>query len=312
MPPDVKQKFVRCRQDSGEGGACFVAFESKEVEGLKLTVKAVSIQALSSKKFMILDSNGDLHILCLSNPAGGSNIRFHMMHLPHSMKVQKLAVLPDISSRMQTFWISDGLHSVHMMMASEVDVAVNQNHGDDNQENQMETSVIQAIFAGEKIHDLVPVSANAILILGQVGHLFSIYHGFGCPCVAEFLSCSSFILILMHESLRGHSSLLKRLIYGDADNHTSEVLSVGVAVARSNPYWLIAISLSSPCPKKSEAMEFWSFSAESIRQLEATSAARLASMNLKKNLLQPNGIAVLPSSEFLLSFLYQRSKTVVK
>ncbi|XP_048230380.1 uncharacterized protein LOC8287239 isoform X2 [Ricinus communis] len=71
----VKQKFVRCRQDSGEGGACFVAFESKEVEGLKLTVKAVSIQALSSKKFMILDSNGDLHILCLSNPAGGSNIR---------------------------------------------------------------------------------------------------------------------------------------------------------------------------------------------------------------------------------------------
>eukprot|EP00257_Ricinus_communis_P022011 XP_015581621.1 uncharacterized protein LOC8287239 [Ricinus communis] len=163
----IKQKFVRCRQDSGEGGACFVAFESKEVEGLKLTVKAVSIQALSSKKFMILDSNGDLHILCLSNPAGGSNIRFHMMHLPHSMKVQKLAVLPDISSRMQTFWISDGLHSVHMMMASEVDVAVNQNHGDDNQENQMETSVIQAIFAGEKIHDLVPVSANAILILGQ-------------------------------------------------------------------------------------------------------------------------------------------------
>ncbi|XP_021634459.1 uncharacterized protein LOC110631044 isoform X2 [Manihot esculenta] len=121
----VKNRSVRCRQDSGEGGAIFVAFKSKEVEISKSTAKAVSIQALSPKKFMILDSTGDLHILCLSNPVGGSNIRSNLMHLPQSMKVQKLAVLPDISS------------------------------------------IIQAIFAGEKIQDLVPLAANAFLILGQ-------------------------------------------------------------------------------------------------------------------------------------------------
>ncbi|KAJ9173085.1 hypothetical protein P3X46_016259 [Hevea brasiliensis] len=162
----VKHRSVRCRHDSGEGGACFVAFKSKEVEGSKSTVKAVSIQALSPKNFMILDSTGDLHMLCLSNPVGGSNISSHMMHLPHSMKVQKLAVLPDISSRIQTFWISDGFHSVHMMTASEMDPVI-KNDGDESQEKLMQISVIQAIFAAEKIQDLVPLAANAFLILGQ-------------------------------------------------------------------------------------------------------------------------------------------------
>ncbi|KAJ9147378.1 hypothetical protein P3X46_029549 [Hevea brasiliensis] len=47
---------------------------------------------------MILDSTGDSHILCLSYPVGGSNIRSHIMHLPDRMKMQKLAILPDISS----------------------------------------------------------------------------------------------------------------------------------------------------------------------------------------------------------------------
>ncbi|KAG5247488.1 RNA methyltransferase [Salix suchowensis] len=114
MPLDVKQRYVRCSQDSGEGGACFVEFKREETEGMKpTTLKAVSIQALPSNKFVILDSIGDLHIMCLSAPAVGPNVMAHMRWLPHSMKVQKLAVLPDISSKMQTSWVSDGLHSAH-------------------------------------------------------------------------------------------------------------------------------------------------------------------------------------------------------
>ena len=74
-------------------------FKREETEGMKpTTLKAVSIQALPSNKFVILDSTGDLHILCLSAPAVGPNVMAHMRWLPHSMKVQKLAVLPDISS----------------------------------------------------------------------------------------------------------------------------------------------------------------------------------------------------------------------
>ncbi|KDP32931.1 hypothetical protein JCGZ_12962 [Jatropha curcas] len=168
----VKQKSIRCRQDSGEGDACVVALKSTEAKVSNSAVKAVSIQALSSKKFMILDSAGDLHVLCLSNPVVGSTIRAHMMQLPHSMKVQKLAVLPDISSRIQTFWISDGFHSVHMMMASEMDIAVNKNDGDESQEKPMQISVIQAIFSAEKIQDLVPLAANAVLLLGQ-GNMYA-------------------------------------------------------------------------------------------------------------------------------------------
>uniref|UniRef100_A0A6N2KXK4 Uncharacterized protein n=1 Tax=Salix viminalis TaxID=40686 RepID=A0A6N2KXK4_SALVM len=164
----VKLKSVRCKQDSGEGNACFVAFKREEIEVLKPTTsKAVSIQALSNKKFVILDSMGDLHILCLSAPVIGSNFMAHMRRLPHSMKVQKLAVLPDVSLKMQTFWVSDGLHSVHTITLSDMGTAVNSNNEDETQEMLIQTTVIQAIFSAEKIQDLIPLGANGILILGQ-------------------------------------------------------------------------------------------------------------------------------------------------
>ncbi|KAJ6734969.1 hypothetical protein OIU79_002112 [Salix purpurea] len=169
----VKLKSVRCKQDSGEGSACFVAFKREEIEVLKPTTsKAVSIQALSHKKFVILDSMGDLHILCLSAPVIGSNFMAHMRRLPHSMKVQKLAVLPDVSLKMQTFWVSDGLHSVHTITLSDMGAAVNSNNEDETQEMLIQTTVIQAIFSAEKIQDLIPLGANGILILGQ-GNIYS-------------------------------------------------------------------------------------------------------------------------------------------
>ncbi|KAJ6926622.1 hypothetical protein NC651_010897 [Populus alba x Populus x berolinensis] len=163
-----KQRSVRCSQDSGEGGACFVAFKREVTEGMKpTTLKAVSIQALPPKKFVILDSTGDLHILCLSAPVVGPNVMAHMRRLPHSMKVQKLAVFPDFSSKKQTFWVSDGLHSVHTITLSNMDAAVNTNDGDVTQEKSIRITVIQAILSAEKIQDLVPLGANGILILGQ-------------------------------------------------------------------------------------------------------------------------------------------------
>ncbi|XP_065854307.1 uncharacterized protein [Euphorbia lathyris] len=166
----VKQKSLRCREDSSEVGAFFMSFKSKHVHGS--TIKAVSIQALSSNKFVILDSIGDIHILCLSTPSGGGNLRNQMMHFPHSMKVQKLAVLPDISSRIQSFWVSDGIHSVHMMSASETEGAVSKIDGDEVEEKLMQISVIQAIFSSERVRDLVPLAGNAILVLGT-GNIFT-------------------------------------------------------------------------------------------------------------------------------------------
>lgn len=83
-----------------------MAFRMKEVEGLKSTkmplmsLKAISIQAVSLKKFLILDSSGDLHMLHLSSSVAGSSITGHIRQLPHVMNVQKLAVHPDISLRM--------------------------------------------------------------------------------------------------------------------------------------------------------------------------------------------------------------------
>ncbi|XP_031255826.1 uncharacterized protein LOC116113803 isoform X2 [Pistacia vera] len=174
----VKQRSVKCRQDSSEGVAYFVAFRSKKAEGLNSTttafmsLKAISIQAVSAKKFLILDSAGDLHILHLSNSVAGSNIIGHMRWLPHFMNVLKLAVLPDISLRTQTIWITDGQHSVHVMAASDADITVGENGRNEIEEKLMQISVIEAIFVGEKIQDIVPLAANGVLILGQ-GNLYA-------------------------------------------------------------------------------------------------------------------------------------------
>ncbi|XP_017974806.1 PREDICTED: uncharacterized protein LOC18602088 isoform X1 [Theobroma cacao] len=139
----VKQRSGKYRQESAEEGACFVAFEQKEVKGLKSTkvpfmsMKAISIQPLSPKKFLILNSIGDLSVLHVLNTAVGSNITCHMRQLPHVLKVQKLAVLPDISSRRQTVWISDGNHSVHMM---DITSAVNENDERESDEKLLRIS----------------------------------------------------------------------------------------------------------------------------------------------------------------------------
>lgn len=81
-----------------------MAFSGKNVEELKskftMSVKAISIQALSPRKFIILDSAGDLHLLCWSNPVTGSDMAAHMRHLPQVMNLQKLAVLADSSISM--------------------------------------------------------------------------------------------------------------------------------------------------------------------------------------------------------------------
>ncbi|PPD96425.1 hypothetical protein GOBAR_DD06545 [Gossypium barbadense] len=157
----VKPRSGKHRQESAEPGACFVPFEPKEVKGLtsakasSMSLKAISIQPLSSKRFLILDTVGDLFVLHVTDTTVGSDVTCYMRLLPHVMKVQMMAVFPDISSRRQTVWISDGHHSMHVV---DISSAVNET---DKRE------IVQAIFTSEKIQDMIPTAANSILILGQ-------------------------------------------------------------------------------------------------------------------------------------------------
>ncbi|RAL46588.1 hypothetical protein DM860_004867 [Cuscuta australis] len=98
----VKLRCAKLRQDSRDWGASFLAFEQvdtfESVEVPIRSVKAISIQALSLSKFLILDSVGNLHILFLGYSAPGYQIHGHMKQLSHTMRVQKMAVLPDNSA----------------------------------------------------------------------------------------------------------------------------------------------------------------------------------------------------------------------
>lgn len=83
-------------------GAFFAAFEdgvsSASIKIPDKSVKAISVQALSANKFLILDSLGKLHILCLSYSVQGLYSPCPMLRLTHSMKVVKLAVFHDVST----------------------------------------------------------------------------------------------------------------------------------------------------------------------------------------------------------------------
>ncbi|KVH92331.1 uncharacterized protein LOC112515088 [Cynara cardunculus var. scolymus] len=165
----AKLKSVKIRQTSREGGVRFVAFKSKEFENCKFSKvpltsrKATSIHFLAHNKFLILDSVGELYLLLLSNLVSGSESTCDMKKLTLTMKVQNLAVLPDDSTRAQTVWVSDGHYTIHAMVISDTD----------DDEEKIQSSAIEVIFTSEKIQEIIPLAANAILLLGQANNIFA-------------------------------------------------------------------------------------------------------------------------------------------
>ncbi|GAU40475.1 hypothetical protein TSUD_286300, partial [Trifolium subterraneum] len=177
----AKQTNVKSKNDNKDGGACFLALKGNEVETkstskISKSVKAVSIQALSQKMFLILDSHGDLHLLCLHNSGFGVGITGHVRQLPRVMNVQNLAVHPDISTTSQTIWISDGCHSVHMLTTMDMEDGLNEADRNDGDEKRMHFPVTQVLFSSEKIQDIIPISSNSILIHGQVASVSHLFH----------------------------------------------------------------------------------------------------------------------------------------
>ncbi|PIA63544.1 hypothetical protein AQUCO_00201113v1 [Aquilegia coerulea] len=168
--PAAKHKTLKMKQESSAGGTFFVGFTNQAAQNQKsnmnqlFSVKAVSIHSLSQKKFLILDSVGELHLLDLYSMSPGSEIFGQMRRLSHIIKVQMLAVHPDI--------YTNGVHSVHAMSVSDVEVSLNENEKSENEEKQLQISAIEAVFASERIQDLIPLSTNAILMLGQ-GNIYA-------------------------------------------------------------------------------------------------------------------------------------------
>lgn len=162
----VKANTTKLRQDTKEYGACYLAFNvaernsSKSTETPRHSAKAISIQALCPNKFLILDSTGDLYLLAPSNSKNGSESRPKMEKLTKTMKAQKLAAF----SGTQSFWVSDGQYTVHMLNITDSET---ETHGDESKEPITQLSVVLAIFCGEKILEMVPISSDAMLILGQ-------------------------------------------------------------------------------------------------------------------------------------------------
>ncbi|XP_071711613.1 uncharacterized protein [Rutidosis leptorrhynchoides] len=174
----AKLKTLKMIQNSNEDGVRFVAFKSAEFEdpnsskGPWMSIKAISIHFLANNKFLILDSVGDLYLLLLSNPISGSVSTCEMKKLNLTMKVQIVAVHPDDSTRAKTVWVSDGEYTIYAIIVSDADSTTNENDTEDIAE-KIQSSASEVIFTSEKIQQIIPLAANAILLLGQ-GRLSSI------------------------------------------------------------------------------------------------------------------------------------------
>lgn len=81
--------------------------DTESSTGVQGSLKAVTIRVLSKKKFLILDSIGDLYLLNLQNTVIASESRFpvtstcgQLKRLDVTMKVQLLSILPDTCASM--------------------------------------------------------------------------------------------------------------------------------------------------------------------------------------------------------------------
>ncbi|XP_051140855.1 uncharacterized protein LOC127258169 [Andrographis paniculata] len=168
-----KLRCAKIRQDSKDVGAFFVTFDKNADNSTNgKLVKTISIQALSPSCFVVLDSDGDVHHLCISHSVQGLETSCTVRRLTRTMKAAEIAVFHDVSAVMQFIWMSDGCHTVHVTAVSEADVSSDKIDNKETNENLLQTSVKQTIFTSEKIQDVVPLAANSVLILGQ-GNLFA-------------------------------------------------------------------------------------------------------------------------------------------
>ncbi|KAL3719391.1 hypothetical protein ACJRO7_004362 [Eucalyptus globulus] len=179
-PASVKQSTVKLKQEANDGSSCFVTLKSEDsadstsMSTPVTSLKALYIQPLSPRSFIVLDSVGDLHLVCLpkSKAPTASDVNFHLKHMPHVMKVHHLTAFPDIAMSSGTIWIDDGYNTVHMMVGFDMEAANDANDGNQSRERLMQISVAQAIFTSEKIQSVISLASNAILILGQ-GSLYA-------------------------------------------------------------------------------------------------------------------------------------------
>lgn len=180
-----KLTTLRVKQSSGSYCSFLLTFQNDDhksqggVEFLK-SVKAVSIHPLSKSNFLVLDSSGMLHVFSLPTTEMGSGAaskqyseNIHTYRLNYPMKVQLSAVFSSSSIKTQIFWVSDGGNSVHVISAVEIE-SPNGDNGDITRERELSTiklSAIEAIFTSERVQDIVPISKDSVLILGQ-GNMF--------------------------------------------------------------------------------------------------------------------------------------------
>ncbi|PKA55559.1 hypothetical protein AXF42_Ash006761 [Apostasia shenzhenica] len=172
-----KLRCARLHQKSGDFCSFPMELNSdnatpESCTGARPSVKAISVQVLSQKQFLVLDTSGDLHLLTQSgrftasetkaNSSGSSKFT-NLNYLDLDMKLQAFAVI----SGSEFVWITDGAYSVHVM--SMIDIISPDKDDNDKDVKEMKTilSAAQVIFTSEKVQHMVALSANAVLVLGQ-------------------------------------------------------------------------------------------------------------------------------------------------
>ncbi|BFI32080.1 hypothetical protein MPTK2_4g02510 [Marchantia polymorpha subsp. ruderalis] len=150
-----------------------------------LQAQVVDIQEISLRKFVVLDSSGELHLLVLEDVQDrGTNSPLRVSHpkmtrLHTSMKVCSMAVLlPAVQSSsveakrgvVRKLWISDGRYSNYVAIVPSdgpEEVQSETRTADSERTAALPVRVAQTVFLSERVAALAAVSPETVLVVTQ-------------------------------------------------------------------------------------------------------------------------------------------------
>ncbi|KAL2628517.1 hypothetical protein R1flu_013203 [Riccia fluitans] len=168
--------FVTTSKESREHG--FMAGKGM------LQAQVVDIQEISSRRFVLLDSNGDLHLLALEDvqdrgtrsPLRASHLKMTSLKIP--MKVSSMAVLLPALQRSSTerpssvverkMWVSDGRYSSYIVnIPSHIsdEVSAEARVADTGHTAALSVTVSETVFTSERVDTIAAVSAETVLVM---------------------------------------------------------------------------------------------------------------------------------------------------
>ncbi|MCO5575663.1 hypothetical protein L7F22_029467 [Adiantum nelumboides] len=161
----------------------FILLQKGQPTGIAKVEQVINIRGLSEKDFLVLDSNGKLHILTLQYVTRKDEATIHQAarvsfnasfkHLWCGIRVKYLAALPVLHNStknpgfaLQKIWVSDGSHTLYIVTIPPKEGATKESRKA-TAIDKNKLIVIGTIFLMERACSLSALRENAVIVLTE-------------------------------------------------------------------------------------------------------------------------------------------------